>query len=135
MGGGICGTALLRVSDALLRALGKDAVSLLIPATAMASDAAGQLGLVDPGVQEVRICPVVARELTTGSIGPRRRIEFTIPASAIAAELPSLGMGSGDDLFSAVLGVSYGREIFHVESVIPESFAGTVCFYVVIGME
>jgi hypothetical protein len=133
--GGICGMALLRTADALIRAMGKDSVSLLVPATAMASDAAGQLGLVDPGVQEVHISPVVARALTTGKSGPRRRIEFTIPASAIAAELPSLGMGSGDDLFSAVLGVNYGGEVFHVESVVPESFGGTVCFYLVTGME
>jgi hypothetical protein len=59
MGSGICGSALVRAADALLKALGGDAVSLLLPATAMASDSAGQLGLVDSGVQEVMIGPVV----------------------------------------------------------------------------
>lgn len=135
MGGGICGTAVLRAADALLRALGKDSVSLLLPATAMASDAAGPLGLVDPGVQEVMISPVVTREVMTGNLGPRRRIEFTMPASGIAAQLPSLGMGSAEDLFSAVLGVKHGGDLFHVESVAPETYAGTVCFYVVTAVE
>ena len=52
MGSGICGAALVRAANAMLTALGGDQVSLLLPATATASDAAGQLGLVDPGVQE-----------------------------------------------------------------------------------
>jgi len=127
---GICGAGLVRAADALLRALGQDSVSLVLPATAMAGDAAGQLGLVDPGVQEIVISPVITREVSTGSVGPRRRIEFTLPASAIEHQLPSLGMASGEDLFRAVIGLNYGNDLFHVESVLPESFAGTVCFYV-----
>ncbi len=69
MGSGICGAALLRAADAMLTALGGEQVSLLLPATATASDAAGQLGLVDPGVQEVIISPVVAQELADREIG------------------------------------------------------------------
>lgn len=101
----------------------------------MASDAAGSLGLVDPGVQEVTISPVVARELATGNLGPRRRVEFTMPVSVIAGQLANLGMGSAADLFDAVIGLNYGSDLFHVESVVPESFAGTVCFYVVTAVE
>lgn len=131
MGGGICGAGLLRAADALLKALGGETVCLLIPATAMATDAGGQLGLVDPGMQEVDITPVISRELTTGNLGPRRRVEFTLPASAIAQQLPGLGMSTADDLFNVVLGLTYGSDLFHIETVVPESFAGTVCFYVV----
>jgi len=135
MGCGICGAALLRAADALLKALGGDVISLVLPATAMASDAAGQLGLVDPGVQNVVISRVVTRELATGNLGPRRRVEFTLPASAILEQLPGLGMGSADDLFNAVLGINYGGDLFHVETVVPESFSGTVCFYTVTAVE
>jgi hypothetical protein len=126
---------MMRAADALLKALGKDTVSLLVPASATASDSAGQLGLVDPGVQAVVISPVVAREQSTGNVGPRRRIEFTLPASAIADALPELGMGTAENLFDAVLGLKYGSDLFHVETVVPESFAGTVCFYVVTAVE
>ena len=135
MGSGIGGAALLRAADAMLQALGKDSLSLLLPATATASDAAGQLGLVDPGVQAVVITPVVSRNLPVGNLGPRRRIEFTLPASAIADALPGLGMGTAEDLFNAVLGLNYNNDLFHIEGVVPESFAGTVCFYVVTAVE
>ena len=135
MGGRICGAGLLRAADALLKALGGESLSLLLPATGMAGDAAGQLGLVDPGVQEVVISPAVMREIATGNIGPRRRIEFTLPASAITLQLPALGMATGEDLFNAVIGLTYGNDLFHIEKVVPESYGGTVCFYVVTAVE
>ena len=132
--GGLCG-GMKRAADALLRALGGEGVILVLPATAMANDAAGQLGLVDPGVIELLISPVVMRELQTGSEGPRRRVEFTLPASAIENQLAALGMGSGEDLFKAVIGLTYQSELFHIEKVVPETFAGTVCFYLVTAVE
>jgi hypothetical protein len=135
MGGGISGAAMVRAADALLKAFGGDTVNLVLPATATASDAAGQLGLVDPGVQEVLISPVVTRALVTGNLGPRRRIEFTLPASAIADQLPGLGMGTAEELFSVVLALNYGGDLFHIETVVPENFAGTAYFYVVTAVE
>lgn len=135
MGGGINGSGLARAADALLKALGGETVNLLLPGSAMAADAAGQLGLVDPGVLEVMISPVVTRALVTGNIGPRRRIEFTLPASVIAQLLPGLGMGTGEELFNAVLALEYCGSLFHIESVVPENFAGTAYFYVVTAVE
>jgi hypothetical protein len=135
MGGGICGAAMRRVANALAKALGGEEVSLILPATAMASDAAGQLGLVDPGVQEVLISPVIIREITTGKLGPRRRVEFTVPASVVEEQLPGLGLGSSDNLFNMVLGLNYGNELFHIESIVPESYAGGVCFFVITAVE
>lgn len=135
MGGGICGAALVRAANAMLQALGGDQVSLLLPATAMASDAAGPLGLVDPGIQEVIVAPVVARNLPTGNLGPARRIEFTLPASAIELQLPMLGMGSVEALFEIALGLMYDGDLFHIETVVPENFAGTAYFYVLTAVE
>jgi hypothetical protein len=135
MGSGICGDALVRAANAMLAALGGDQVSLLLPATAMAGDAAGQLGLVDPGVQSVIITPVVSRNLPTGNLGPTRRIDFTLPASALTEQLPTLGMGSVEVLFAAVLGLVYDGDLFHVETVVTENFAGTAYFYVVTAVE
>src|SRR5580692_10314542 len=103
MSSGICGAALVRAANAMLAALGGDEVTLLLPATATASDSAGQLGLVDPGVQNVIISPVVTNNLPTGNLGPTRRIEFTLPASAIETQLPSLGLASAEALFAATL--------------------------------
>jgi hypothetical protein len=135
MGSGICGSALVRAANAMLSALGGDQISLLLPGTATAGDAAGQLGLVDPGVQNVIIAPVVTQNLPTGNAGPTRRIEFTLPASAIEAQLPTLGMGSAEDLFDAALGLMYDGDLFHIEAVVTENFAGTAYFYVVTAVE
>jgi hypothetical protein len=135
MGSGICGAALLRAADAMLQALGGETVSLLLPAAATASDSAGQLGLVDPGVQTVMITPVVVHHLPVGNLGPRRRIEFTLPASVITSQLPGLGIGTAEELFNAVLGLMYGNDLFHIEAVTPEYFAGTACLYVVTAVE
>ncbi len=135
MGSGICGAALVRAANAMLSALGGDQVNLLLPAMATASDPGGQLGLVDPGVQQVSITPVVTNNLPTGNLGPRRRIEFTLPASAIEMQLPTLGMGSAEDLFNAALGLEYDGDLFHIEAVATENFAGTAYFYVVTAVE
>jgi hypothetical protein len=129
--GGICGEALMRAATAMLRALGGGEISLLLPAAATAGDAGGQLGLVDPGVQHVIIRPVVTQNLPAGTFGPIRRIEFTLAAAAVEAQLPGLGMGSAEDLFNAALGLIYGGDLFHVESVATENFAGTAYLYVV----
>jgi hypothetical protein len=135
MGSGICGAALVRAANAMLAALGGDQVSLLLPAMATANGAAGQLGLVDPGVQQLIISPVVTKNLPTNNMGPSRRIEFTLPAAAIDVQLPSLGLGSAENLFNTCLGLQYDGDLFHVESVVTENFAGTAYFYVVTAVE
>jgi hypothetical protein len=134
-GGGICGAALVRAATAMLTALGGDQVSLLLPATATAGDTAGQLGLVDPGVQNVVITPVVTQNMPTGSSGPMRRIEFTLPASAVEALLPGFGIGTAEELFAAALGLMYDGDLFHIEAIVTENFAGTAYFYVVTAVE
>ena len=81
------------------------------------------------------ITPVVATNLPTGNLGPARRIEFTLPASAIDAQLSTLGMASAEDLFNAALGLQYDGDLFHIEAVVTENFAGTAYFYVVTAVE
>jgi hypothetical protein len=86
-------------------------------------------------VQEVIFSQVLVTELTTGNLGPRRRIQFTLSASAILNQLPALGMATAEDLFQAVLGISYANDLFHIETAVPESYAGTACFYIVTAVE
>jgi hypothetical protein len=132
---GICGAALVRAANAMLAALGGDQVNLLLPANAMAGDAAGQLGLVDPGVQQVVVSPVVTHNLPITNSGPARKIEFTLPASVLEAQLPALGIGTVEELFETVMGLMYDGDLFHIEAVVPENFAGTAYFYVVTAVE
>jgi hypothetical protein len=53
----------------------------------------------------------------------------------IAAQLPTLGLGTGEEFFDAALGLIYDADLFHIEAVVTENFAGTAYFYVVTAVE
>ena len=127
--------ALVRAADAMLRALGGDTIVVVFPLVGMPNDPSAQLGLVDPGVQQVPMSPVVMRELTTPGSGPRRRLEFLISSSAVLAELALLNAASADALFDMALGILYDNDLFHIESVTPEYFGGTAYLYRVVAVE
>ena len=123
------GVAIVRAANAMLSSLGGEEITLLFPSTGMGSDTASQLGLVDPGVDEVILGPVIPRSLATDNIGPRRRIEFLVPASAVSNLAPERGFVSGEDLLEAALGIVYQNEIFHIEGFLCEEFAATPYLY------
>jgi hypothetical protein len=140
---GYGGMALQRAADAMLRALGGSSVVLVFPLAVLPDDPSAQLGLVDPGVQQVPFAPVVvrdvattvARTLTTASKGPCRRLEFLISSSCVAAQLPLMNMASADALFEYALGILFDNQMFHIESVVPEYFGGTAYLYRVTAVE
>ena len=127
--GGVSGMAVVRAADAMLRSLGGAEVTLLIPLMGMPDDPSAQLGLVDPGVEQVRLAPVVVRSLATASAGPRRRLEFLLPATAISEELSARNVVSAQAFFDSALGVVFDGELFHVEGVATEYFAGMAYLY------
>jgi hypothetical protein len=132
---GMSSAAVVRAADAMLRALGGDGVSMLFPLVTMPNDPSAQLGLADPGVEEVVFSPVVVRTLVTPTTGPRRRLEFLLSGAAVAAELASRNVASAEDLFDGALGLLYDNELFHIENVTTEYFAGTAYLYRVLGVE
>jgi len=132
---GVSGIAVTRAADAMLRALGGSTVSMLFPAAAMPNDPSTQLGLVDPGTEEVAFCPVVVRALTTANTGPRRRLEFLLSATAVAETVSSRDAASAEALFNSALGMLYDGDLFHVEGVTTEYFAGTAYLYRVVAVE
>jgi hypothetical protein len=135
MGSGICGNAVTRAADAMLRSLGGEEISLLLPLTGMAADAAGELGLVDPGVEELKIAPVIARALATDSSGPRRRVEFLVPASGVMAAVSSHNFTGAEQLMEAALGIVYEGDLFHIEGFTSEYFGAAAYLYRVTGVE
>jgi hypothetical protein len=132
---GVSGTAVLRAADAMLHALGGDAISLVLPLVAMPNDPSAQLGLVDPGVQEVKFCPVVARSLPTSNSGPRRRMEFLLSGSAVAAAVVAQNVASAHALFDSALGLSHDGGLLHIEGITTEYFAGMAYLYRLVAVE
>jgi hypothetical protein len=126
---GISGAAAVRAAEAMLQTLGGTEVVLLFAAAGLPGDPASELGLVDPGVEQVTISPVIVRETTTESNGPRRRIELLAGRSSLAEQVSQRNVGSADVLFETALGVVYQGEIFHIEGFVVERFAGVSYLY------
>ncbi|HEY7352923.1 MAG TPA: hypothetical protein VH596_09185 [Terriglobales bacterium] len=131
----IAGTAVMRAADALLRTLGGDQITLVLPLPAQSGNNELELGLSDPGVQQLTIAPVAMRSLTTASTGPRVRLEFLISASAIANAVEAEGAASAEALFDQALAIQYQADLFHIENVSIEHFAGTAYLYRVVAVE
>jgi hypothetical protein len=131
----IAGTAVMRAADALLRALGGDQIGLVLPMPTESGSDSSQLGLTDPGIQQLTISPVVIRTLPAPNTGPRVRLEFLISASAMANAVDEEGADSAQALFDLALGIQHQADLFHIESVSTEYFAGTAYLYRVVAVE
>lgn len=125
----ISGVAAVRAAEAMLQSLGGTEVVLLFPAEGLPADRASELGLVDPGVEQVRIAPVIVRELDTENNGPRRRIELLAGRSTMAEQVSQRNVSSAEDLFETALGVIYQGEMFHIEGFLAERFAGVAYLF------
>jgi hypothetical protein len=131
----ISGVAVVRAADAMLRAIGGDTITLAFALVTLANDPSAQLGLADPGVQQVPLSPVVVRSLPSPNTGPRRRLEFLVSSTAVDATVVSQNAASAEALFDSALGLNYDGDLFHIESVISEYFAGTKYMYKVTAVE
>jgi hypothetical protein len=125
----------MRAADALLRALGGDQIALVLPMPTETGTDSSQLGLTDSGIQQLTISPVVVRTLPAPNTGPRVRLEFLISASAVANAVDEEGAGSAQALFDLALGIQHQADLFHIESVSTEYFAGMAYLYRVLAVE
>ena len=131
---GISGMAAVRAADAMLWSLGGAEVALLFARAGLPADRVAELGLVDPGVEQAVIAPVIVRELTTENSGPRRRIELVAGRSALAEQGSQRNVASAEVLFDTALGVVYEGEMFHIEGFVVERFAGVAYLYRVVAV-
>ncbi len=131
---GISGMAAARAADAMLQTMGGGEVSLLLPAAGLPAEAVAELGLADPGVEQVAISPAIVRDMSTDNSGPRRRIEVVAGRSALAQLVSQRNVASAEVLFETALGVMYQGEIFHIEGLVVERFAGVAYLYRVLAV-
>ncbi len=113
----------------MLRTMGGEEVILLFAAAGMPADAVAELGLVDPGVEQALIAPVIVREVTADNSGPRRRIELLAGYSAIAEQVSQRNVASAEVLFETALGLVYCGEVFHIQGFVVERLAGVAYLY------
>jgi hypothetical protein len=131
---GISGAAAIRAADAMLRTLGGTEVILLFAAGGLPVGGLTELGLVDPGVEQALIAPVIVRELTTETNGPRRRIEILAGQAATAEQVSQRNVASAEVLFETALGLVYDGEVFHIQGFVVERLAGAAYLYRVAAM-
>jgi hypothetical protein len=129
------GTAVFRAADAMLRALGGGEITLVLPLPTSSNGLASEIGLSDPGVQQLPLFPVAARNLPTPASGPTQRVEFLLSASAVAVAAQSQGAESAQALLDAALGIVHLGKMFHIESTSADCFAGIVYLFRLIGVE
>lgn len=132
---GISGAAVVRAADSMLYAMGGTEISVMFPSLTLPDDPSAQLGLVDPGVEEVPFSPVVVRILEAASTGPRRRLEFLISGATVAEELSSRNVATAEALFANALGIIYQGDLLHIESVVTEYFADAAYLCRVLAVE
>lgn len=125
----------MRAADSMLRALGGTEITIMFPQLTLPNDPSAQLGLVDPGVEEVEFSPVVVRILEAASTGPRRRLEFLISGATVADELSSRNVTTAEALFANALGVLYQGDLLHIENVTTEYFVEAAYLYRLLAVE
>ncbi len=124
----------MRAADAMLRTLGGAEITLLFAAAGLPASGGSELGLVDPGVEQAVVGPVVVRELTTQDVGPRRRIEILAGRAAMAEQVSQRNVASAEVLFETALGMVYDGEVFHIQGFVVERLAGVAYLYRVSAM-
>ena len=123
------GIALTRAAEAMLRTLGGEAITLLFPMSTLPNEPAAQLGMIDPGVTQVAISPVIVRNLHRENSTARCQLEFLMPGSAVRAAIGSRNASSAAQFFDSALGIVYDGRLLRIQHVDTEFFAGTAYLY------
>jgi hypothetical protein len=107
----------LRMADALLRAAGGMAVSLLVAPEIADSSDAGQLGIHAPDFQKLPLSPVVFRRVRAAmQENQTAQYELLLSASAVQQQVSALQLTGADALFDTAAGVEVNDVQFLIES-------------------
>lgn len=123
------GIALTRAAEAMLRSLGGEDVVLLFPMASLPDEPAAQLGLSEPGVDQLTISPAIVRNLHREMNDSRWRLEFLVPGSAVRIAMESRHIATADAFFESALGITYEGRLLRIQHLETEFFAGTAYLY------
>ena len=111
-------------------------ISVMFPSLTLPDDPSAQLGLVDPGVEEVAFSPVVVRILETAWYGPSRRLESLISGATVTRRFSSAECGDRrSSLCERTPEFLYQGDLLHIENVVTEYFADAAYFCRVLAVE
>jgi hypothetical protein len=106
-----------RLADAVLRATGASAATLMICVQGGDSSDGAQLGLATPEFQQLTIGPALFRRTRATMFGGTpSRYELLVSASAVEAQVSTLELSSAAALFSMVNRLRFGGADFVIES-------------------
>ena len=130
MAGGRRQPALVRAVNAMMRALGGASVGLRM-AVATADGVQRELGIAASAYQEVRVAPVVVRQLQGAAKegDGREEIEILISPTALDAVTPAVGIDDGWTFLCGVEQVVHAERVFAVTDVSADRFAGLAYMY------
>ena len=118
------GVSLARAAEAMIRMVGGGEVTILFPRATAPDDPGIQLGLVAPTVDQVTLFPAAVRSLTAESSTGRVRVEFLLPASAVADQVESQQANSAKAFFDAALGISHEGRLLRIVKAEADYFGG-----------
>jgi hypothetical protein len=113
----LCGEAVVRSADTLLRANGGRAVWLRMPVPAVAGNDAEQLGLATPQFQDAELSPVLFRKAESATT-------LLVSASAVKAVVGSLKFNSAEILFETAAGVVIDEVLYAIVSSVASVWDG-----------
>ncbi|MDP9050168.1 MAG: hypothetical protein M3O31_05495 [Acidobacteriota bacterium] len=119
-----------RAADVLLRAMGGRSVMLRMPAPAVPSDAAEQLGLATPGFQDLPLSPVVFRKARAAVVaGKTTKWELLVSATAVENIVGSLSYAAASVLFAQAFGILCDDGLLQIISATDEQANGQPYLY------
>jgi hypothetical protein len=118
------------MADALLRAGGGMAVSLLMAPNPADSTDAGQLGIDAPNFQQLPLSPAIFRKIRIAmQEGQQPQYELLVSASAVQQQVGALQLTSADALFDTSAGVEINGAQYLIESRSISESLGQVYLY------
>jgi len=121
-----CTVGLARAAEAMVRALGGGALTLLFPMlTPSDEQSVAGLGLKSQSIQQIEIAPVAIVSLARTSSLAAARLEILIPGSAVFMAMAERLAATPQALFDSALGIIHEGRLLRVESWSAEQFAGS----------
>ncbi len=115
---------LAHAAEAMIRALGGSAITLLFPMSS-ASQLVPGLGLGSQATQQVEVSPVAMVRLPVDSKIAETRLEILIPATAVFMSMAEQLAATLQNFFDSALGLIHEGRLLRIESWSTEYFAGS----------